>query len=75
MLWKRLRRLFPDEEPTHVRFKGKKRTFVLLLKKGDTKILANVSFRVLDTRKMVHVTEYDLETVQEKVMTSSLWEL
>ena len=64
---------FPEEEPTSIRFKGKKRSFIksveslkVLLKKGDGKSLSNVSFRVLDSRKMPHGVEYDIETLKEK---------
>ena len=64
---------FPEEEPTSIRFKGKKRSFIksveslkVLLKKGDGKSLSNVSFRVLDSRKMPHGVEYDIKTLKEK---------
>ena len=70
---------FPDEEPTSVRFKGKNRTFIkaveslkVLLKKGDCKSLGNVSFRVLDSRKMPHGVEYDVETAKDKERGASI---
>ena len=37
-----------------------------MLKIGDGKSLSNVSFRVLDSRKMPHGVEYDIETLKEK---------
>ena len=64
---------FPDEEPTSVRFKGKKVVFVksvetlkALLKKGEGSCVNNVSFNVLDVRTMAHGIEYDILSVRDK---------
>ena len=64
---------FPKEEPTSVRFKGKKAVFVQsvqslndLLKRGDEISVNNVLFKVMDTRKMPHGTEYDIESTKNK---------
>ena len=63
----------PEEEPTSVRFKGNKRCFIktveslkVLLKKGDGRTLGDVTFRVLDSRKMNYCFEYDIESVKDK---------
>ena len=37
-----------------------------MLKIGDGKSLSNVSFRVLDSRKIPHGVEYDIETLKEQ---------
>ena len=64
---------FPDEEPTTVRFKGKKSIFVKavvtlkdLLKKGEGSDVNNVSFKVLDVRKMQHGVEYDIQCIKNQ---------
>ena len=58
---------FPNENPTSVRFKGKKSVFVKsieslkdLLKRGEGSTVNNVSFKVLDIREMQHGVEYDI---------------
>ena len=64
---------FPIEEPTSVRFKGKNQIFVNsvktlkdLLKRGEGSCVNNVSFKVLDTRKMPHGIEYDIQSSKNK---------
>ena len=64
---------FPDEEPTSVRFKGKKAVFIKsvetlkdLLKKGKGSNVNNVSFNVLDVRMMAHGIEYDIQSSKNK---------
>ena len=65
---------WPKNEPTSTgfSFKGKKRPFIklvenlkILMKKGNQKILDNVSFKVLDARKVPHGLEYDVEILKE----------
>ena len=65
---------WPKENPTGYSFKGKKRIFlkvvenfkVLMAKRDDEKILGNVSFKVNDSRKVPHGTEYDVEMTKNK---------
>ena len=65
---------WPKEYPTGYSFKGKKRLFlkvvenfkVLMAKRGDEKILGNVSFKILDSRKVPHGTEYEVEVTKNK---------
>ena len=59
---------FPNENPTSVRFKGKKSIFVKsvetlknLLKRGEGSIVNDVSVEVLDIREMQHGIEYDIK--------------
>ena len=59
---------WPKEDSSGFTFKGKKKLFVkaveslkMLMKKGHTKSIDDVSFKVLDSRKMAHGTEYDVE--------------
>ena len=59
---------FPNENPTSVRFKGKKPIFVKsvetlkdLLKRGEGSTVNDISFKVKDRREMQHGTEYDIE--------------
>ena len=59
---------FPVEEPTSVRFKGKKSVFVNsvialkdVLKRGEGSNINNVSFKVLDVRELQHGIEYDIQ--------------
>ena len=61
---------FPDEE---LRFKGKKAVFIKsvetlkdLLKKGEGSNVNNVSFKVMDERKMTHGIEYNIESTKNK---------
>ena len=65
---------WPKENPTGYSFKGKKRLFlkvvenfkVLMARRGGEKILGNVSFTVLDSRKVPHGTEYEVEMTKNK---------
>ena len=65
---------WPKENPTGYSFKGKKRLFlkvvenfkVLMAKRGGEKILGNVGFTVLDSRKVPHGTEYEVEMTKNK---------
>ena len=65
---------WPKENPTGYSFKGKKRLFlkvvenfkVLIARRGDEKILGNVSFKILDSRKVPHGTEYEVEVTKNK---------
>ena len=73
---------FPDDEPTSVRFKGKKSVFVKsvgtlkdLLKRGEGSNVNNVSFRVLDVRKMQHGIEYDIKCIKNQVTGVSVLKL
>ena len=50
-----------DPSPTGFSFKGKRRSFIkvvenfkILMKKGNQKVLDNLSFKVLDSRKAPH---------------------
>ena len=59
---------WPAEDPTLYTFKGKKRNFIraveslkILMTKGNVKVLGNVTFKVLDSRKKGHGFEYDIE--------------
>ena len=65
---------FPEEEPTSVRFKGKKALFVKsvetlkdVLKKGEGSNVNNVSFNVMDVRTIAHGIEYDIESCKNKM--------
>ena len=64
---------FPIEEPTSVRFKGKNPIFVNSVKilkdhlrRGEDICVNNVTFKVLDIRKMPHGVEYDIESTKNK---------
>ena len=64
---------FPEEEPMSIRFKGKKPVFVKsvetlndLLKRGEEGCVNNVTFKVLDDRKMPHGMEYDVVSTKNK---------
>ena len=59
---------WPKENPNGYSFKGKKRIFLkvvenfkVLMKKGNIKVLGNVSFKVLDSRKVPHGMEHEVE--------------
>ena len=64
---------WPKENPTGYSFKGKKRPFVkivenmkLLMKKGNEKIIGNVNFKVLDSQKVPHGVEHEVELTKNK---------
>ena len=64
---------WPKENPTGYSFKGKKRPFVkivenmkLLMKKGNEKIIGNVNFKVLDSQKVPHGVEHEVELIKNK---------
>ena len=64
---------FPEEEPISICFKGKKPVFVKsvetlndLLRKGEGSCVNNVTFKVLDDRKMPHGMEYEIESTKDK---------
>ena len=60
--------IWPVDDPTVISFKGKKRGFIKvveslkrLMKKGNEKIIDKISFKVLDSRKIPHGIEYEVE--------------
>ena len=64
---------WPKENPNGYSFKGKKRIFLkvvenfkVLMKKGNEKVLGNVSFKVLDSRKVPHGMEHEVELSKDK---------
>ena len=64
---------WPKESPNGFSFKGKKRPFLriceglkILLKKGNEKIINNVSFKVLDLKKSQYGIDYEVEICKEK---------
>ena len=64
---------WPKDNPNGFSFKGKKRQFLrvceslkILLKKGNEKIISNVSFKVLDLKKSLYGIDYEVEVCKEK---------
>ena len=64
---------WPKEDPSGFSFKGKNKQFQriveslkVLLKKGSEKILGDVSFKVLDAKKIANGTEYEVEIRKNK---------
>ena len=64
---------WPKEDPSGFRFKGKKKMFVkaaerikLMLKKGNSKVIESITFKVLDSKKINHGYKYEVEIIKEK---------
>ena len=64
---------WPKENPNGFSFKGKKPAFVkvcetikILLRKGNEKVLDNISFKVMDMTKSAYGVDYEIEIVKEK---------
>ena len=64
---------WPEDVPTGYSYKGKKKPFVkaveglkILMKKGNQKIIDDVTFKVLDSRKKSNAYEYDVEVSKDK---------
>ena len=63
---------WPEEDPTGFTYKGKRKIFTkavekikIAMKKGKQKLVHNVNFFVLDSRKVPHGTEVDVEISKE----------
>ena len=64
---------WPKEDPSGFSFKGKNKQFQrivenlkVLLKKGSEKIIGDVSFKILDAKKIPSGTEYEVEVQKNK---------
>ena len=63
---------WPKDNPTGYSFKGKKRPFIkvvenikLLMKKGSEKVIGNVNFKVLDSLKVPHGVEHEVQICKD----------
>ena len=64
---------WPKDNPTGYSLKGKKRLFIkvvenikLLMKKGSEKVIGNVTFKVLDSLKVPHGVEHEVQICKDK---------
>ena len=64
---------WPSEDPSVITFKGKKKGFVKavdgikrIMKKGTEKVMENIQFKVVDSSKIPHGNEYEIQVVKDK---------
>ena len=64
---------WPEDDPTGYSFKGKKKLFIkaveslkIVMKKGNQKVIDDVTFKVLDSRKKSNELDYDVEVCKDK---------
>ena len=63
---------WPVDEPTGYSYKGKKKLFIkaveslkIVMKKGNQKVIDDVTFKILDSRKKSNEIEYDIEVCKD----------
>ena len=62
---------WPDDVPTGFSYKKKcfikaVESFKILMKKGNQKVIDDITFKVLDSRKKSNANEYDVEVCKDK---------